>query len=205
MQRAGLVATNSIRGGTNRNLLDRIVILGSIFDAWFDEPWVIDGAAVRVSLVCFGPRDAVSPVFLDGEAAQQINADLTGEALNLTAAAPLTRNVGVAFQGDIKRGSFDISGELAREWLSLPANPNGRPNADVLKPWMNGMDLTRRPEGKCIVDFGASFSESEAALYEAPFAHIARYVRPQRQKNRERDSRVFWFRPSLNSGFRKYL
>ena len=24
-----------------------------IFDAWSDEPWVIDGAAVRVSLVCF--------------------------------------------------------------------------------------------------------------------------------------------------------
>ena len=29
--------------------------------------------------------------------------------------------------------------------LRLPANPNGRPNADVLKPWFNGMDLTRRP------------------------------------------------------------
>ena len=62
VQRAGLVATNSIRGGTNRNVLDRIVVLGSIFDAWSDEPWVIDGAAVRVSLVCFGSRDAVSPV-----------------------------------------------------------------------------------------------------------------------------------------------
>ncbi len=24
-----------------------------ISDAWSDEPWVIDGAAVRVSLVCF--------------------------------------------------------------------------------------------------------------------------------------------------------
>ena len=194
VQRAGLVATNSIRGGTNRNVLDRIVTLGSIFDAWSDEPWVIDGAAVRVSLVCFGPRDAVSPVFLDGEAAQRINSDLTGEALDLTAAAPLTRNSGIAFQGDIKRGSFDISGELARVWLSLPANPNGRPNADVLKPWMNGMDLTRRPAGKWIVDFGASLSESEAALYEAPFAHIARCVRPQRRKNRERESRELWFR-----------
>ena len=25
-----------------------------IFNAWSDEPWVNDGAAVRVSLVCFG-------------------------------------------------------------------------------------------------------------------------------------------------------
>ena len=194
VRRAGLVATNSIRGGTNRNVLDNIVMLGSIFDAWSDEPWVIEGAAVRVSLVCFGPRGAVSPIFLNGEVAQRINSDLTGEALNLTVATPLTRNGGVAFQGDIKRGSFDIPGDLAREWLSLPANPNGRSNADVLRPWMNGMDLTRRPAGKWIVDFGASTSESEAALYAAPFAHIARYVRPQRQKNRERESREFWFR-----------
>ena len=56
--RAGLVATNSIRGGRNRAVLDRIVEDGGIFDAWANEPWVVDGAAVRVSLVCFGRKDA---------------------------------------------------------------------------------------------------------------------------------------------------
>ena len=88
VQRAGLVATNSIRGGTNRTVLDKIVALGRIFDAWSDEPWVIDGAAVRVSLVCFEPKDAVSSVFLNGEATQRINADLTGATLDLTVATP---------------------------------------------------------------------------------------------------------------------
>ena len=194
LQRAGLVATNSIRGGTNRAVLDKIVALGTIFDAWSDEPWVIDGAAVRVSLICFKPQDAVPPVFLNGKSTQRIHADLTGETLDLTAVAQLARNGGVAFQGDIKRGPFDIPGDLARVWLCLPANPNGRPNADVLKPWMNGMDLTRRPAGKWIVDFGDCMSESEAALYEAPFAHISRDVRALRQKNQEQESRDFWFR-----------
>ena len=194
LQRAGLVATNSIRGGTNRAVLDKIVALGTIFDAWSDEPWVIDGAAVRVSLICFKPQDAVPPVFLNGKSTQRIHADLTGETLDLTAVAPLARNRGVAFQGDIKRGPFDIPGDLARVWLCLPANPNGRTNADVLKPWMNGMDLTRRPAGKWIVDFGDCMSESEAALYEAPFAHISRDVRAIRQKNQEQESRDFWFR-----------
>ena len=52
----------------------------------------------------------------------------------------------------------------------LPANPNGRTNADVLKPWVNGMDLTRRPAGKWIIDFGwHDDSEGQAALYEEPF------------------------------------
>ena len=47
------------------------------------------------------------------------------------------------------------------------------PNSDVLKPWVNGMDLTRRPADKWIIDFGAEMSESEAALYEAPFAYVS--------------------------------
>jgi hypothetical protein len=47
------VATNSIRGGANRRVLDRIVEDSRIFEAWSDEPWIVEGAAVRVSLVCF--------------------------------------------------------------------------------------------------------------------------------------------------------
>ena len=51
---AGLVSTNSIRGGRNRLVLDAIQRDTPIFEAWADEPWVVDGAAVRVSIVCFG-------------------------------------------------------------------------------------------------------------------------------------------------------
>jgi type II restriction/modification system DNA methylase subunit YeeA len=49
----GLVATNSIRGGANRVSLERIASVAAIFNAWSDEPWIVDGAAVRVSIVCF--------------------------------------------------------------------------------------------------------------------------------------------------------
>ncbi len=192
--RAGLVATNSIRGGRNRAVLDRIVADGAIFDAWSDEPWVVDGAAVRVSLVCFGPKEAGASGRLNGAAADRIAADLTAGRVDLGKAARLARNAGVSFMGDTKNGAFDVPGDLAREWLRLPANPNGRPNGDVLKPWMNGMDVTRRPSGRWIVDFGASMSEAEAALYEAPFAHAAEHVKPVRQRNRARKVREFWWR-----------
>ena len=194
VQRVGLVATNSIRGGTNRFVLDRILDKSAIFEAWSDEPWVVDGAAVRVSLICFAGEDAELDARLDGLETPRINADLSAGTLDLTRAVRLVGNRGVAFQGDIKRGPFDIPGDLAREWLQLPANPNGRPNADVLRPWVNGMDLTRRPSGKWIIDFGDEMSEAEAALYEAPFAYIAEHVRPMRQRNREKSSREFWFR-----------
>ena len=82
--RAGLVATNSIRGGNNRPVLDRMVAKCAIFNAWSDEPWVIDGAAVRVSLVCFAPNATDLPVVLNGGDTAHIHADLTALGVDLT-------------------------------------------------------------------------------------------------------------------------
>ena len=194
VQRAGLVATNSIRGGNNRPVLDRIVADCAIFDAWSDEPWVIDGAAVRVSLVCFGLADTSLPISLNGRPTDRIHADLTEDGIDMTRVARLDRNRATGFLGVYKNGPFDVPGDLARTWLRLPANPNGRPNADVLKPRMNGMDLTRRPAGNWIVDFGENMSESQAALYEAPFAHIVEHVKPLRLTRRRERHRRYWWR-----------
>ena len=194
LARAGLVATNSISGVHNRAVLDRIVEHGAIFEAWSDERWFGDGVAVRVSLVCFAPRDAGLPVRLNGEAVRRINSDMTAGTVDLTKVRKIARNASRAFMGDTKNGAFDIPGDLARDWLRLPANPNGRSNRDVLKPWANGMDVTRRPSGRWIVDFGASMSEAEAALYEAPFAHVLEHVKPARQRNRIPKVREFWWR-----------
>ena len=192
--RVGLVATNSIRGGRNRAVLDRIVERSRVFDAWSDEPWIVDGANVRVSLVCFASGYVELASFLNGQPVSRINADLTGGDLSVSKANRLPANAKTSFIGIAKRGSFDIPGTLARNWLRLPANPNGRSNADVLKPWMNGMDLTRRPSGKWIVDFGSSITDAEAALYEQPFAYVAAHVGPMRENSRERKLRDYWWR-----------
>ena len=191
---AGLVATNSIRGGRNRAVLDRITKFGTIYDAWSDEPWIVNGAAVRVSLVCFGPSDATLVKKLNGVPVAYIHPDLTAGSLDLTQAKRLPRNRSTAFVGGMKKGSFDIPGHLARNWLRLPANPNGRTNSDVLAPWMNGMDVSRRPAGKWIVDFGHSMSEAESALYEAPYFYVAKNVKSVRLENRRADLRKFWWR-----------
>ena len=189
-KRVGMVATNSIRGGANRRALERATDGRPIFDAWSDEPWVVDGAAVRVSLVCFSQsEDELTPGRrLDGEAVDEIYTDLSarrGEAgVDLTKARRLPQNAGVAFMGDTKGGPFDVPGEVAREWLREPSNPNGRPNSDVLAPWMNGMAITRRPADKWVVDFGWNMVKEEAALYEAPFEHAQEHVFPMRQRNR---------------------
>ena len=161
---------------------------------------MIDGAAVRVSLVCYsGADDEYRPeTRFNGERADEIHSDLTakrdGAGIDLTGARHIPANSGVAFMGNTKSGAFDVPGNQAREWLCLPANPNGRSNIDVLKPWVNGMDITRRPAGKWIVDFGSSMSESDATFYEAPFGHVKEHVWPKRRKNRAASVRRLWWR-----------
>ena len=190
-QRAGLVATQSLRKGANQKVLARICNTSKIFNAWSDEEWINEGAAVRVSLVCFGN---IKGATLDGNIVEAIHADLTaGEGLNLTQVKPLKENAGIAFQGPVKVGPFDIPGELARQWLKHP-NPNGMPNGDVLRPWANGQDITGCPSDTWIIDFGADRTEQEAALYEIPFVHVLREVKPMRDVGNREGRKKYWWR-----------
>jgi type II restriction/modification system DNA methylase subunit YeeA len=145
-----------------------------------------------VSLICFGVTDDVPR--LNGQPASRINPDLTAGDVDLTKAKCLDENHGVSFMGDTKGGAFDVPGELARVWLQLPTNPNGRRNAEVLRPWRNGQDITRRSADKWIIDFGWEMSEQEASLFEAPFEHIKEQVFPERSTNRRESYRMRWWR-----------
>ncbi len=64
----------------------------------------------------------------------------------------------------------------------------------MLKTWINGLDVTRRPLDKWIVDFGHEMGEAEAALYEAPFAYVAERVEPARSRNPVEALRTAWWR-----------
>ncbi len=191
-RRAGLVATNSVRGGASRRVLEPIAAAGSLHEAWADEPWVLEGAAVRVSMLGFG--EGFGGYRLDGAEVPRINSDLTAAGTDLTQAKRLKENAGVAFMGDTKGGAFDIPGDLARQWLKAPLNPNGRPNSDVLKPWRNAMDITRRSADKWIIDFGWLMTEEEASLYEGPFRHVLINVQPERVQNNREAYRLNWWR-----------
>ncbi len=189
---AGLVATQSVRAGANRKVLARVCEMTRIFEAWSDMPWVNDGAAVRVSLICFGWGG--NGVILDGHHVLRIPADLGGVGqTDLTTAVPMSENAGVAFQGPVKVGAFDISGEQARKWLRLP-NVNRKSNALVLRPWANGQDLARRSSDKWIVDFGAVMQEREASEFESPFAHVSLVVKPQRAAQNDQNRKRYWWR-----------
>lgn len=185
-RRAGLLATQGIRGGANREVLKRIKESGDIFFAESDRPWVLDGANVHVSMVGFdeGTETARS---LDGGRVTVINTNLTATAA-VAEAVRLVENRGLGFMGTTKQGAFDIAGDVAFGWLPLP-NPNGKPNSDVVVPWVNGLDITRRLRYMWLVDF-FNMTQERASQYEAPFVHVIGMVRSFREK----DPRT-WYRP----------
>lgn len=188
---AGLVATDSLRGGKNRKVLDNIAETATIYEAWSSLPWVNEGASLQVSLIAFASKAFSVQPHLDGRPVAKINADLTsGE--DLTTANILPENQGAAFYTTVKAGAFDIPGELARQWLALP-NPNGRSNADVVKPWANGKGVIERPKDMWIIDFGTDMSEADASLYEAPFKYVVENVRPEREKNSRASYKKHWW------------
>ena len=199
-QRAGLLATQGIRGGRNRDALSRIKETGDIFFAVRDRDWVLDGANVHVSMVGFDDGSERGRI-LDGAAVDSINANLTATS-DTTRARRFPRQADCSFIGTQKNGPFDVSFDVARTWLQLSGNPHGRPNSDVLFPWSNGQDLTQRSSGRWIIDFGVSMPAARAARYQAPFEYVLRHVKPDRLKNRREAYREKWWlhaepRPAL--------
>ena len=115
LERAGLVATNSIRDGANRKVLSQIVVDGRIFAAWSDEEWTVDGASVRVSMVCFDQSNFGAVNFNENKVTK-ILANLTAndDGHDTTKSLQLTENIRTAFVGGQKDGKFDMAGRLEK-------------------------------------------------------------------------------------------
>jgi hypothetical protein len=180
---AGLVSTNSIRGGSNRKVLDTICHCTRIYEAWSDEGWVNEGATVRVSLIAFG--HASQNAVLNGHQVEAINVDLTrghtaqSENVDLNLAQSLVANRGTAFVGVQRNGPFEIPGRIARNWLMEP-NPNGLSTAKVICPSVTALDVTRRPQDRWLVDFGLEKNLGNVISFERAFQHVDLHVKPTR-------------------------
>ncbi len=180
-RRVGLLATQGIRGGANRTVLERIKQSGDIFWAQSDRNWILDGATVHVSMIGFDDGSAADRI-LDGQIVQRINPNLTA-ATDLTQARQLSENAGLSFIGPSPKAPFDIDLALAQEMLSAPPNPNHRFNSDVVRPVVSGIDIVQGSRQKWTIDFGLMALE-EAALYEMPFEYVKEHVYPIRSNNR---------------------
>lgn len=199
-QRAGLITTNSIVQRQNRSVIEKELERGaSICWAIPDHPWTDDvaGAAVRVAMtVSARGCSTATRIDVDVSAAvmritqgAKLNADLSiGPNVAAAASESLEANRGLATVGYKLYGDgFVLNGREAKQLLdSDPANRL------VVRPYMIGRELARRPEGRFVIDF-ADRSEQAAREFAAPFNIVQTLVRPHRIANANPDIRARWW------------
>ena len=203
-RRAGLLATNSIRMGASRKVIENIKTTGDIFWAQSDRDWVLDGAAVNVSMIGFD-SGAEQERFLDGKPVVSINSDLTS-AVDVSRAVQLNENANLVFLGMMKGGPFEITSTDATTMLQAPVNPNGKPNSDVVKRRLGAQDITGRTSAGWVIDF-VDMTEAEAAFFELPFEYVRRIVKPVRDNVRDPWMHTKWWlhgrsRPALRAAIK---
>ena len=121
-----------------------------------------------------------------------INPNLS-TGVDLTIARKLKENGGLSFIGDMKKGKFEITPKTASDMLKATGNPNGLPNSDVVRRWVNALDITGRPRDMWIIDFDINMSEYDASKYEMPFEYVRRHVKPFRDAVRNPLERRRWW------------
>ena len=188
-KRAGLLATQGIRGGASRDVLKRIKESGDIFFAISDRGWTLDGANVHVSMIAFDNGSEATRT-LDERSVININANLTAAVADLTSAVALEQNAGICFMGPSAKAPFDLPGAVAISLLDSPT-AHGIANSDVVRRVQSAVDLTKRDRWEWTIDFGSK-SHAEAIKYEQPFAYAEQHVFPARSTNRRQTNLEWW-------------
>ncbi|MCX7067053.1 MAG: hypothetical protein NTW85_05110 [Methylococcales bacterium] len=159
--------------------------------------------------------NVATPMRLNGQAVALIHTDLTagnGEVgMDLSIAKSLQENIDTAYSGFKMNGAFDIDGNIARKWLTLP-NPHNLPNSKVIRPYSNAKDITSRDRGQYVIDF-TGMSKEEACLFEMPFDWVEKEVKPKRMEKREEKlQKDYWLherpRPAMNNainGLKRFI
>jgi hypothetical protein len=189
--RVGFVATNMIRSPANAAVANRLYEKAPIVFAHSDEPWVIDGADVRVSIIVCSTDSLAKPI-LDGKQAMRITRDLKALQVDLGARHAISENKKRAVRGVEKGGPFEVDGRTARQLLALPLNPNAQKNGAVVKRYVTVADIVGRGSDEWIIDFFAR-DLNAASLFEAPFSILERTIRQSRAGNRENRQLQNWW------------
>jgi MmeI, DNA-methyltransferase domain/MmeI, N-terminal domain/MmeI, helicase spacer domain/MmeI, target recognition domain len=220
--RFGFITTNSVRQKFNRRVLQNQMEskppLSLVF-AVPDHPWVDAslGAAVRIAMTVGvpGPEDGTllrvtseTPtdalehhVTLEGKRGR-INVDLTIGA-DVATAVSLSCYAGLSSNGVMLSGSGFILTAEQRDHLLARSGPRF---CEVVKPYLNGRDVTQRARGVYVIDlYGHSQAE---VLSEFPeiYQWVYERVKPERDTNRRKSTRENWsLFGETRSGLRKAL
>ncbi|MEP6832226.1 MAG: DNA methyltransferase [Gemmatimonas sp.] len=198
---AGLITTNSLLQGQNRAVIELAAARGALV-VWAaaDHPWVDaeDVAAVRVTMsVLSRETSGATLVVVDEDAnvvserrVERLNADLSADADVPTAASvPIEANANLAYRGfQLIGAGFILERDDAQRLLGLEPK-----HVEIIKPYLNGRDLTQRPRDVFVIDF-ALLDEEQARAFPMLYDHVRDRVRPERVANSRASYANYWWR-----------
>jgi hypothetical protein len=203
IRRFGLITTNSITQTFQRRVLAAEMEAGPtplrLVFAIPDHPWVDDrtAAAVRVAMT------VGTSAKLDSDAAPQIallqddarasdtalrvthvgiiRADLRAGA-NVASCAPLRSNAGMASPGMQLFGAGFLIDDATAERLARGVSADVQRR--VVRPFLNGRDLTASTRGLLAIDFSGLTVDEARRMHPPAFQHVVEHVKPGRDANR---------------------
>lgn len=198
----GLIATKTIAQGDSRLVgLRRLVEKHGalIYAAATNLRWP-GTAAVTVSVVHIALGTAARTVRLfelNGVRVTAINSRLRAGAERGEPEA-LASNADIAFMGGKLVGvGLAVDEEEYRVLLRADAR-----NANVLRPYIGGEEVNRRPDGRherYMIDFSA-MTLAEARGYPQLMRIVEERVRPAREKDNRGTYRTYWWKPGESGG-----
>ncbi len=192
--RAGLVGTNSIGEGRNRQASLEYIAdsAGVITSAVSSQDWPGE-ANVHVSIVNWikDPQDLPTGLRLDGREVAGITPSLRSGTISHLGAA-LAPNAGKQFFGAVPGGAgFLLSEEEAEVFRAA-----GSGYSEIVRPYLVGADITngraQRPS-RYIIDFWMEALD-EAMAYPLALDRVRALVKPHRDKVHRRVYREKWWR-----------
>lgn len=217
LRRFGYVTTNSITQTFSRRVIEGYLHKTgkppedkthlSLVLAIPDHPWTKatkDAAAVRIAMTvaeagaCEGRLleivhedglETDNPNLVTSEARGAINADLS-VGTNVTSVEPLHANEGLSSRGMMLFGSGFIITSAEAELLGLGKRKDLE---NFIRPYRNGRDLLQRSRNLHVIDLFGLAEKEVRQSYPEVYQHILQSVKPERDKNRDKDLRTRWW------------
>lgn len=198
-KRWGLLATSMIARGDSREVgLDYLLKAGWVLtSANRSRPWPGE-ASVHVAQLWAQHARWRGRFVLDGQPGSAITAALERATRSTGTPQRLEANAKSSFIGSyVFAEGFCLSEDQARELLAADDS-----NTEVVLPYVNGQDINTHPDQRASrwVIYFRDWSIQEAMVYEEPFDHVRRYVKPERDRCKERRPRDKWWlfkRPTM--------
>lgn len=204
----GLIATNSVAQGVTREVgLDQMVSNNFVITrAIQSQPWPAKSATLQFAAI-WGTRRAIGERisrFASGQRTRNISTLLEPGGRVQGPPIVLRENATVAFEGCKPYGDgFVVDSHEAADWIKSDER-----NARVLFPYLNGDDVSARPDvsaSRWIIDFDNQSLQS-ASEFERPFTRVLERVKPERQKtNREARRQRWWQFGERSAGMRRAI